>query len=168
MQHHLNDGRLQAGRALDRHIDRTWRFGFDPVTEAAQHAVGGDGRADAGSQIVERGITRRALDHSLNLGAMLIVVAQRRQRHLGLPRLAVTQDQQATGWHALGQHIAAQCGGGQHREPCEQRNEDGFTRSGHDSPLHLLKNCSTHYGEFDAESGLIERHQRRRMKKSNE
>ena len=46
-------------------------------------------------------------------------------------RLAVAQDQQACGWHALGQHLLAQGGGGQCRKPRVQRGGDGFAWGGH-------------------------------------
>jgi hypothetical protein len=51
----------------------------------------------------------------VDLGPVLVVVAQRRERDLGLSRLAVPQDQEARGGHALGQHVAAQGRGGQRR-----------------------------------------------------
>lgn len=41
------------------------------------------------------------------------------EQDLQLPRLAITQDQKASGGHALGQHVTAQGG------------EDGFSWSGH-------------------------------------
>ena len=46
-----------------------------------------------------------------------VVVAQRRQRDLGLPRFAVAQDQEASSGHTFRQHIAAQGCGGQRRKP---------------------------------------------------
>ncbi len=60
-----------------------------------------------------------------------VVVAQRRQRDLGLPRFAVAQDQEASSGHTFRQHIAAQGCGGQRRKPRVQRGEDGFAGGGH-------------------------------------
>ena len=41
---------------------------------------------------------------------MLVVVAERRERHRGFARVAVAQDQKAGGRHALGQDLAAEDG----------------------------------------------------------
>lgn len=60
---------------------------------------------------------------------MLVVIPRGRQRYLRLPRIAIPQDQQALGRDALGQHLTAQRGGRQRREPRVQRGEDGFSRS---------------------------------------
>ena len=92
MQHNRNDGRLQAGSALDGQIDQSRRFRLNPVAEAAQRAVGDNRRADAGGQYVESGVTRRALHDRFDLAAVLVVVAQRRQCDLGLSRFAIAQD----------------------------------------------------------------------------
>ncbi len=46
-------------------------------------------------------------------------------------RLAVAQDQQASGGDAFGERVATQGGGGQSQEPCVQRGEDGFAGGGH-------------------------------------
>ena len=61
MQHHRDHGGLQAGRALDRQIDRARGFGLDPVAEPAQRPVGGKRCADAGGQRVECRVTIGAL-----------------------------------------------------------------------------------------------------------
>ena len=45
-QNHRDDGSFQAGRALDRKIDRAWSLRLDPIAEAAECAVGGQRRAD--------------------------------------------------------------------------------------------------------------------------
>lgn len=74
-----------------------------------------------------------ALHDRLDFGAVLVVVSQRRQSHLGLTRLAIAQDQQTCSGHALGQHLAAERGGGQRRKPRVQRGEYGFTKGGHES-----------------------------------
>ena len=74
MQHHRDHSGLQARRALDRHIDRPWRFRLDPVAEPAQSAVGGDGGADTGDQRVKNGVPVGALNDSLDLGAVLVVI----------------------------------------------------------------------------------------------
>lgn len=122
--------RLQAGGTFDRQIDRTRRFRLDPVTKAAQRAVGGNRRADTGAERVESGITGGTPHDGLDLRSVLVVIAQRRKRHLGLPRFAVAQDQEACSWHALWQHVAAQGGSGQRRKPRVQRGEDGFAGGG--------------------------------------
>ena len=88
--------------------------------------------ADAGGQRVEGGVTTGSgLDDCLDLGAVLVVVAKRRQRHRRLARVAVAQDQQAGGRHALGQDLAAEhrCGLGLQQRV--QRLEDGFAGRGH-------------------------------------
>lgn len=50
-------------------------------------------RANAGAEIIEQFIAVITLNDRLDLGAVLVVVAQRGQRDLGLPRLAVAQYQ---------------------------------------------------------------------------
>ena len=79
-----------------------------------------------------RGGEGSSLHDRLDLGTVQVMVAQRRQRDLGLPRLAITQDQVASGGHALGQHVTAQARGGQRRKPRVQRCEDGFVGGGLD------------------------------------
>ena len=65
--------------------------------------------ADARGQHVERRVAvRRGLDDGLDLGAVLVVVAERRERHRRLAGVAVAQDQQPGGGDALGQHRVAQ------------------------------------------------------------
>jgi len=54
------------------------------------------------NQRVEGGVTLTALHDRLDLGAVLVVVAQRQQGNRGLPRLVVSQDQQTIDRHALG------------------------------------------------------------------
>ena len=104
---------FSARRAIDGEIDRARRFGLDPVAEAAQRAVGRERRADAGGERVERRVAAGAgLHHGLDLGAVLVVVAERRERHRRLAGIAVAQDQQAGGRDALGQDLAAQDGRG--------------------------------------------------------
>ena len=118
---HRNHRRLQAGRAFDRQIDRARRFRLDPIAEPTQRPVGRDGRADAGAEGVEGSITVGALNDRLDLGAVLVVVRERRKRDLGFARLAVAQDQQAVRRHAFGQDVATQGGGGLRRQPSVQR-----------------------------------------------
>jgi hypothetical protein len=113
---------------------------YSPVNPGrfTQRAVGGECRADAGDQRIEGGDTVGALHDRLDLGGVLVVVGERRERDLRLPWLAVAQDQQALGRHALGEHVAAQGGRGQRREPRVQCGEDGFTRGGHGRALGWL------------------------------
>lgn len=94
--------------------------------------VGGERRANAGGQPVEVGVPIGALHDRFDLGAVLVVVAQRRERHLRLARFAVPQDQEPGGGHALGQNLAAQ-GCGRHRQKtCVQRRQRGLACTGHD------------------------------------
>ena len=123
--------RLQAGGTFDRQIDRARRFCLYPVAEAAKRSVGGNRRANAGAEGVKGGVTGRTLHDRLDLGPVLVVVAQRRQRHLGLPRFAVAQDHKTRSGHAFGQHVTAQSGCRQCRKPRVQRGEDGLAGSGH-------------------------------------
>ena len=109
----------------------TGRLSLDPVAETAQRSVGSNCRADAGAEGVESGVSGGTLHDRLDLGPVLVVVAQGRKRDLRIPRLAVAEDQEASGGHALRQHIAAQGRGGQRREPRMQRGEDVFARGGH-------------------------------------
>lgn len=66
---------ISLGRALDRQIDGPRRLRLNPVAEPAQRSIGGERRADAGDQRVEGGVTGGALHDSLDLGAMLVMVA---------------------------------------------------------------------------------------------
>jgi hypothetical protein len=127
------------------------RFSLDPVAEAAQRAVGGNHRADAGAERVEGGITSGTLHDCLDLGLVLEMVAQRRQGHFRLTRLAVPQDHKTRSGHAFGQHVTAQGCGGQRREPRVQRGEDGFAGCGH---------CYRPYGFF----GSLRRRRQRTVK----
>lgn len=106
--------------------------GITAAFRLAAPSIGSNRRADAGAECVEAGVTGRALHDRLDLGPVLVMVTQGRQRHLRLPRLAVAQDQEASSVYALGQHVTAQGGGGQRREPRLQRGEDGFSGGGHD------------------------------------
>ena len=106
---------------------RRGRFRFDPVAEAAKRAVGGNDCADGSSQRIEQRIAAVArLDHHLQFGPVFVEPGQWRQRHLGFPRLAVAQDDQAGCRNALGQHFPAQHGGGKGLQPRVQGGEDGF------------------------------------------
>jgi hypothetical protein len=58
VQHDWDHGSLQAGRALDRQIDRPRRVRLDPVAEPAEGSVGREQGADAGGQAVEGGVPR--------------------------------------------------------------------------------------------------------------
>jgi hypothetical protein len=62
---------------------------------------------------------------------MLEVVAKRRERHSGLARLAVAQDQQAGGRDPLKQNLAAKHGRGLGLQQRVQRSEDGFALREH-------------------------------------
>jgi hypothetical protein len=87
---------------------------------------------------------------------VLVVVGERRQRDLRLARLAVAQDQQPLGRDTLGQHLAAQRGGGQRREPRVQRGEDGFAWGGHEmEPLPLMFTNGPLYMAIAAVIGVI-------------
>ncbi len=95
-------------------------------------------RADAGAEGVESLVTRCPLDYRFDLGAVLVVVAQRRERDLRLARLArlaVAQDQQAGRRDPLGQHLIAQGCGGKRLQPRVQGCEDGFTSRRHDDVI---------------------------------
>ena len=112
MQHDRDDRGLQGRRAVDGEIDRSRRLSLDPV--AGPPSVRSRERgADAGGQRVEGRVSvRPGLDHRLDLGAVLVVVAERRKRHRRLAGIAVAQDQQAGGRDALGQDLAAEHGRG--------------------------------------------------------
>jgi len=60
----------------------------------------------------------------------MVVLAQGQARDRRFPRLAISQDQQASRRHALGQDFDAQGAGGQRREPRVQRGEYVFTGYG--------------------------------------
>jgi hypothetical protein len=62
-------------------------------TEAAEGAVRFKSRADGGDQCVEgAGPAGARLDNDLQLGAVLVIIAQGRQRDLWIAGLAITQD----------------------------------------------------------------------------
>jgi hypothetical protein len=128
VQHHWDHGGLQADRALDWQIGRAGRLRLDPVAEPAERSISRKDRADAGGERGKAGVPIQALDHQLDLGTVLVVVSERRERHRGLPRVAIAQDQQPLGRDALGQRLAAEGGGGKRRDPRVQRGEDGFAR----------------------------------------
>ena len=111
MQDDRDDRGFQRRRAVDSEVDRSRRLGLDPVAETAEGALGREQAADARGQVIEGGVppTPR-LDDRLDLGAVLVVVAERRERHRRLAGIAVAQDQQARRRHALGQNLAAQHG----------------------------------------------------------
>ena len=97
-----------------------------------ERAVGREGGADAGGQRVEGRVAAGAgLDDRLDLGAVLVVVAERRERHRRLARVAVAQDQEAGGRHALGQDLAAEHRRGLGLQEGVQRLQDGFAGGWH-------------------------------------
>ena len=115
--------------------DRGRGLGFNPVAEAAQRPVGFQRRGDGGDQVIEGACPAGAhLDDDLQFGAVLIVVAQRRQRHFWFARLAVAQDNQPGRRDPLGQDLVTQGEGGKRLKPRMQRGEDGFAGGGHSSP----------------------------------
>jgi hypothetical protein len=131
VQHDGDDRGLQRRRALDGQIDGRRGLGFDPVADAAQRAVGFKRRADGGDQGVEAaGPTGACLDDDLQLGPVLVVVAQRRQGHLRFARLAIAQDDQTGSWDSFGQDLIAQGKGGKRLQPRVQRGDDGFAGGG--------------------------------------
>jgi hypothetical protein len=98
---------------LGLELDRARRLGLNPATETAQGAVGRERSAYAGRQRVEdRVAAGTGLHHRLDLGPVLVVVAERRERHRRLAWIAVAQDQEAGGRHTVGQNLTAQdrCG----------------------------------------------------------
>ena len=62
MEHDGEDRRLRLRCPLHRQIDGLRGFGFNPITETAQRAVGGECCADAGA----KGVKSRAAVTSLN------------------------------------------------------------------------------------------------------
>lgn len=93
MQHDGDHRRFQGDSALDRQIDGGRGLGFDPIAKAAKRAVSFKCGADGGDQSVEgAGPAGASLDDDLQLGAVLVMVTQGRQRHLWFARLAVAQD----------------------------------------------------------------------------
>jgi len=79
-----------------------------------------------------------SLHHRLDVGAVLVVVAERRERHRRLARVAVAQNQHARGRHSLGQDLAAQHRRGLGLQEHVQGVQDGFAGGGHDDFLNLL------------------------------
>ena len=127
-----DDRRLQARRALDGQINRARGFRLDPVAAATECAVGRDHRADTGAKGGEARVAIGALHDRFDLGAVLVVVAQRRQRHTGFPGLAIAQDHQADSGNALGQDHAAQHRHMRHQaQQVRQGRQDGFADCGH-------------------------------------
>ena len=91
MQDDGDHRRFQGGRALDGKVDWGWGFGFDPIAKAAQRAICFQRHADGGYQGIEDNSTFiRRLDDHLQFGAVLVLVAQRRQCDLWLTRLAIS------------------------------------------------------------------------------
>ena len=132
VQHDRDRRSLQRRRALDGQIDRGRGFGFDPIAEAAKRAVGFQRSTDGGDQGVEGGgPAATCLDNDLQLGPVLVVIAQGRQRHIWLAWLAIAQDDQAGRRNPLWQHLIAQDKGGKRLQPRVQRGEDSFTKGGH-------------------------------------
>ncbi len=126
-------GSHEARRPLDRQNHGAGGFALDPVAETSQHPVSGMGGANGSGQRIKHHIAIGrilALHHHLQFRPGLPVIARRRQRHLGLAGVAIAQVDKAAGWNPLGQHLAAQDGGGQRREPRVQRGEDGFAKGG--------------------------------------
>jgi hypothetical protein len=124
--------RFQRRGTLNRKVDRGRGFGFDPVAKAAERPVGFQSRADGGDQIVKgTGPAAARLDDDLQFGAVLVMVAQGRQRHLRLARLAIAQDDQTGRRDPLWQHLVTQGEGGKRLKPRMQRGEDGFAGRGH-------------------------------------
>ena len=102
-------GRLQGRRAFDGQVERGRGLGFNPVTEAAERSIRLQSRADGGDQVIKRaGPAGTRLDDDLQLGPVLIVIAQRRQRHFRLARLAIAQDDQPGGRDPLRQDLVTQ------------------------------------------------------------
>ena len=101
-------------------------FRLDPIAKPAQRAVGGERRAEARAERVEGRVTVGAMYDRLDLRAVLVVVGERRERHLRFTRLAVAQDRKASSGHALGNTSSAQDCRGQRREARVQRGEGGF------------------------------------------
>jgi hypothetical protein len=104
---------LQRRRALDGQIDRSRGFGLNPVADTAKGAVGFKRRADGSDQLVESaGPAIGGLDNDFQLGAVLVVKTQWRQRDFGLTWLAVPQDDQSGGRDAFRQVFVPQgnCG----------------------------------------------------------
>lgn len=109
MQDDGDDRRLQRRCTLDGQVDRRRGFGFNPVAEPLQRAIRFQRGADGGDQIVEgAGPAGARLDDDLELGPVLVVVAQGRQGHLRFARLAIAQDDQPGRRDPLWQDIIAQ------------------------------------------------------------
>ena len=126
---------------LDGQVDRCRGFRFDPVAEAAERPVRLQRRADSGDQVIEcAGPAGARLDDDLQLGPVLVMVAQGRKRHLRLARIAVSQDDQPGRRDPLGQHLVAQGQGGKRLQPRMQRGEDGLAGRGHTSS-HVSAPC---------------------------
>ncbi len=71
------------------------------------------------------------LDNDLELGPVLVMVAQGRQRYLRFTRLAVTQNDQPGRRNPFGQYRLTQGEGGKRLQLRVQRGEDGFAGGGH-------------------------------------
>ena len=138
VQQDRNDRSLQTGGTLDGQIDRAWRFRLDPVTTPAQSAVDRKRRADPGAKRRKGVVAFSALYHGFDFGPVLIVIAQGREGHARVTRVAIAQDQEARRWHAFGQNLATQ-----HRhmrdraQQVSQGCQDVFSGGGHDASCRL-------------------------------
>jgi hypothetical protein len=108
VQHDRDDAGLESGRPFYGQVNRARRLSLDPVAEPAERAISRKDRADAGRERGKAGVPIQALDHRLDLGTVLVVVSERRERHRGLAGIAVAKDQQAGCRHALGQDLATE------------------------------------------------------------
>ena len=109
MQNNGDHRCLQGSGTFDWQIDRGRGFRFDSVAEAAEGAVDSQSSANCSYQRVEscRPVSG-GLDNNLQFRAMLIMIAQWRQRDLRLPRLAIAEDDKPGKWDTLGQDFVAQ------------------------------------------------------------
>lgn len=72
-----NDGRLSAGRAVNRAGLCSAAVRVDPVAEPSRLAVGRECCVDPGGQSVEGRVTVGALSDGIDPGAVLVVVGER-------------------------------------------------------------------------------------------
>lgn len=118
MQHDGDHRGLESNGALDRQIGRGRGFRLDPIAKAAECAVGGQRRADRRDQRVEnRRTIICGLNDNLQFRPVLIVIAQRRQRHLRIAGLTIAQNDQPGRRDTLRQDFVAQDGGGKRLQP---------------------------------------------------
>jgi hypothetical protein len=129
---------LQRRCTLDGQMDGRRGLGFDLVAGPSQRPVRLQRRADGGDQVIEgAGPTGARLNGDLQLDPVLVVVAQRRKRHLRFTRLAVAQDDQPGHRDPLGQNLVTPVDGGKLLQQRVQRGEDGFASGGHISPIFI-------------------------------